>query len=114
MLEKVIDLACDISIEAGRDKFSEIKDEKRLRSIISEYLASQTKINECANLAEEIDFEGLVDYCKTDGFKALMQQRVCGNSTKQRGIARMSVITMEDFQTLFRPGALRTLWNWRL
>ena len=90
MLDRVVDLGFNILVEAGKEKYAGIRDQKALRTAVTNYLRQHSKFNRCVNLAEEIDFDGLVEYCKSETFKRLAYQRICGTDSERKR-ARASI-----------------------
>ena len=60
--EYVAGLGFDVAKERAHAKL----DEKKLRTELTYYLERQRKYNEMCSLAEEIDFQGLVDYIRNN------------------------------------------------
>lgn len=56
----------ELAIDAGKNQFGNKVNEQKLKSILSNYIESQRSYNEICALAEEIDFQGLVEYIKQD------------------------------------------------
>ena len=85
--EYVAALGFDVAKERAHAKL----DEKKLRTELTSYLERQRKYNEMCSLAEEIDFQGLVDYIR----KNLIEQagvRIFNPNRKKRGQARQEII----------------------
>ena len=85
--EYVAGLGFDAAKECAQGKL----DEKRLRSELTSYIERQRKYNEMCSLAEEIDFQGLVEYIQNN----LLEQtgvRIFDPNRKKRGQARQEII----------------------
>ena len=85
--EYVAGLGFDVAKECGQGKL----DEKKLRSELTSYIERQRKYNEMCSLAEEIDFQGLVEYIQNN----LLEQagvRIFDPNRKKRGQARQEII----------------------
>ena len=65
-IETAADYLTDLGIEATKDKVKNKLDEKKLRESLMAYIKNQQKYNEMCSLAEEIDFQGLIDYIKNN------------------------------------------------
>ncbi|MBQ8401555.1 MAG: hypothetical protein IJX14_06455, partial [Clostridia bacterium] len=53
-----------LALEAGKDKIKGVIDEKKLKFTLTAYIEKQYKYNELCSLAEEIDFQGLINYIR--------------------------------------------------
>ena len=86
-VEYVASLGFDAAKEHAHDKL----DEKKLRTELTSYIEHQRKYNEMCSLAEEFDFQGLVDYIRNN----LLEQvgvRIFDPNRKKRGQARQEII----------------------
>ena len=72
-------------------KISKKIDEKKLHSKLSDYIRKQQKYNEICTLAEEVDFQGLVEYIQVnlidDAYRSIFSVR-----STERGAARKQVV----------------------
>ena len=85
--EYVAGLGLDIAKEHVHDKL----DEKKLRNALTSYIKRQRKYNEMCTMAEEIDFQGLVEYIQNN----LLEQagvRIFEPNRKKRGEARQKIV----------------------
>ena len=80
-----------LGLDVARAKAKEKIDEKKLRAILTTYIESQRKYNEMCTLAEEIDFQGLVDYIRNNLINATVT-RVFAPNPKKRGQARQEIV----------------------
>lgn len=90
-IETVSGFLANLVLEAIRLKIKNRIDEKKLRKSLIEYIESQQKYNEMCSLAEEIDFQGLIDYIKNDLIDAA-GTRFFDPSRKKRNMARQQII----------------------
>lgn len=80
-----------LGLDAAKEHVQEKLDEKKLRSELTSYIERQRKYNEMCTLAEEIDFQGLVEYIQNN----LLEQtgvRIFDPDRKKRGQARQEII----------------------
>ena len=80
-----------LGLDAVKDKFKEKIDEKKLRSALTSFIESQREYNEICTLAEEIDFQGLVDYIRNNLIDDT-GTRIFDPSPKKRGQARRDIV----------------------
>ena len=90
-IETVADYLADLGIEAMKDKAKNKLDEKKLRESLMAYIESQQKYNEMCSLAEEIDFQGLIDYIKNNLIDATGTRFFDPNRNKRRQ-ARQQIV----------------------
>lgn len=60
----VIDYLTELAIDVVKGHFKDKVDKYKLKKILIEYLKRQEKYNEICKLAEEIDFQGLIEYVR--------------------------------------------------
>lgn len=80
-------IGLDVAKEHAHDKL----DEKKLRTELIDYIERQRKYNEMCAMAEEIDFQGLMEYIQND----LLKQagvRIFDPNSKRRRQARQEII----------------------
>lgn len=82
----------ELALDAGKNQFKNRVDEQKLKSALMNYIARQQKYNEICTLAEEIDFQGLVEYIDQNLLDAV-NNRLFAPNRKNRGQARTSIIT---------------------
>ena len=83
IIEKVVDVLSTFGIEALNRYNTDKTDRKKLKERMKEYLESQQSINEICLVAEEMDFQGFVEYVqanllddlKTGAFDADIRKR---------------------------------------
>jgi len=80
-----------LALEAGKNKFKSIIDEKKLHTALAEYIKTQYKYNELCSRAEEIDFQGLIDYIR-ENFLKDAGVRFCDPNKNKRKRAREDII----------------------
>ena len=56
----------DLGLDIAKNKYKDKLDEKRLRDDLFTFIESQHKYNEMCTYAEEIDFQGLIEYIEGD------------------------------------------------
>lgn len=85
--EYVADLALDVAKNCGERKIEEHK----LRADLTTFIEGQRKYADMCSMAEEIDFQGLIDYISHHLLKDV-STRVFSPSSKMRGDARKMII----------------------
>ncbi len=80
-----------LGLDAVMNKFREKIDEKKLRSVLTTYIGKQRKYHEICTFAEEIDFQGLVEYTQKNLIDAICT-RVFDPNAKMRGQARQMIV----------------------
>lgn len=80
-----------LGIDAVKDKTKKKIDEKKLRSLLTSYIESQREYNEMCTLAEEIDFQGLVEYIRNNLINATAT-RIFDPNPKKREEARREIV----------------------
>ena len=73
-----------LGLDVAKVKAKEKIDEKKLRAILTTYIESQRKYNEMCTLAEEIDFQGLVDFIRNNLINATVTRVFAPNPKKRR------------------------------
>ena len=81
----------DLGLDIGNDLIKGKYDEKKLRESLISYIEQQKKYYEVCSLAEEIDFQGLIEYIHNNLLDDV-KKRISCLSSKERQIARQSVI----------------------
>jgi len=87
----VKELLTELALDVGKDWFKDKADEHRLRSALLKYIERQGKYNEVCNLAEEIDFQGLIEYIDQK-LLGLVNDRLFAPSPKVRAKARDDIV----------------------
>lgn len=54
----------ELALDAGKVWFENQIDEKKLRCALLDYIEKQRKYNEICDFAEELDFQGIIEYVK--------------------------------------------------
>lgn len=86
------DCLASLAFEAGKERFDNKVDEKKLRSAFKSFIERQTKYNETCAMAEEIDFEGLVEYLE-QSFLDDVRNRAFAISRKEREEAYQNIMS---------------------
>ncbi len=81
-----------LGIDVAKEKVKKKIDEKKLRAVLTSYIESQSKYNEMCSLAEEIDFQGLVDYIRNNLISNTVT-RVFDPNKKKRSQARQDIVS---------------------
>lgn len=89
--ETVSGYLANLGLDAIKTKIKNRIDEKKLRESLLAYIESQQKYNEMCSLAEEIDFQGLIDYIKNNLIDATGTRFFDPNRNK-RGQARQQIV----------------------
>ena len=66
IIRDIAGYVADLGIDVAKSKFQNKLDEKKLRDDLVTFIESQNKYNEMCTYAEEIDFQGLMEYIKGD------------------------------------------------
>ena len=62
----VVDCLIDLGMDAGKEYLKDKKNELLLKNEIYSYINEQSNINEICTLEEEIDFQGIVNYLRSN------------------------------------------------
>ncbi|MCM1148890.1 MAG: hypothetical protein NC319_02220 [Butyricicoccus sp.] len=87
----VADYLVGLALDAGKDKLKDKVDEQKLRSALQNYIEQHRKYNEVCTLAEEIDFQGLVEYIELNLLSSV-NNRLFAPRKKDRGKARNNIV----------------------
>ena len=80
-----------LGLDAVKERVHAKLDESKLRTELINYIERQRKYNEMCTMAEEIDFQGLVEYIQN----SLLKQagvRIFDPNSKKRGHARQVIV----------------------
>lgn len=80
-----------LGLDAVKERVHKKFDEKKLREELISYIERQRKYNEMCSLAEEIDFQGLVEYIQ-DSLLDQTGVRIFDPNRKKRGQARQEIV----------------------
>lgn len=89
-MSNLIDYMVELGLDAIKDNVMDIKDQREIRKRLQTFIEKQSKINELSTIAEEIDFQGLVEYI-TGNLLDNVKVRFFGKR-KERQIARETII----------------------
>ena len=87
----VSEFVATLGLDVVKNKAKKKIDEKKLRSALTSYIERQRKYNEICTLAEEIDFQGLVEYIRNN-LIIDTGTRVFDPNSKKRGQARKEIV----------------------
>lgn len=87
----IAEYLAELALDMGKDKLKDKVDEQKLKTALSNYIERHRKYNEICTLAEEIDFQGLVEYLEQDLFSCV-SNRLFEPSKKSRGQARDNIV----------------------
>ena len=87
LVESVTGLFVDATKERFKDRFNE----RKLKTELKDYIERQREYNEFCTLAEEIDFQGLVDYISKNMLSDV-GIRIFDPNSKTRGLARERIV----------------------
>lgn len=62
----IVDYVGNLALDAGKNHFKCKLDEQKIKTALTDYMKRQRNYNEACSLAEEIDFQGLMDYVCTN------------------------------------------------
>lgn len=86
----LIDYMVGLGLEVGKDKLTDKKEQKEIRETLQSFIEMQAEINKLSIIAEEIDFQGLVDYINSNLLEDV-KLRLFGKN-EERKIARETII----------------------
>lgn len=89
----ITEYIAELGLDAAKKHIREKIDERKIRSALIEYIERQRKYNDVALLAEEIDFQGLVEYIRNNLLDEV-ETRIFNPSKKKRGEARHHIVDM--------------------
>lgn len=91
IIPTVAGYVADLGVDAGKNIIKKKYDEKKLRESLTSYIERQKKYNDVCSLAEEIDFQGLIEYIR-DNFQEQVLTRITSLNPKDREKARQSIV----------------------
>ena len=95
MIKETVTIASEyvagLGLDVAKNKIKKKINEEKLRSSLTTFIERQKNYNEMCTLAEEIDFQGLVEYIRNDLISAA-GTRIFDPSPKRRGQARMEIV----------------------
>lgn len=80
-----------LGFDAAKEQAQYKLDEKKLRTELTSYIERQQKYNKLCSMAEDIDFQGLVDYIRNNLFEQA-SVRIFNPDRKKREQARQEII----------------------
>ena len=80
----ITDYIGNLALEAGKSYFHDKIDEKKLKKALSDYIEHHRKYNEVCTIAEEIDFQGLIDYIQSNLLDDVATRMFSHNKTERR------------------------------
>lgn len=87
----IIDYLLELGLCVGLEKFKDRVNEHKLKSALKNYIEQQKRYNELCSLAEEIDFQGLMEYIYQNLMDAV-ETRMFNPNKKERGRARDDIM----------------------
>ena len=81
----------DLGIDVGKDYIKGKYDKKKLRESLISYIEEQRNYNEVCSLAEEIDFQGLIEYIRNNLLDDVNKRISCVKA-EDRQAARQSIV----------------------
>lgn len=87
----VAEYLAELALEVGKNRLKDKVDEQRLKIALSNYIQRNRKYNEICTLAEEIDFQELVEFIELD-LISCVSNRLFEPSKKSRGQARDNIV----------------------
>ena len=91
MLSYVKDYLIDLGLAVSHDKIKNSLQEKQVRERLEDFIQRQGKYNYICTTEEEVDFEALTDYLRSD-LIADVRVRLCGTSA-ERGAAHRDIMS---------------------
>lgn len=91
IISTVAGYVADLGLDAGKDYIKGKRDEKKLRESLISYIERQRKYNEVCSFAEEIDFQGLIEYIR-DNLLDDVVKRISCVKPEDRQLARQTIV----------------------
>ena len=88
----------ELALDIGKNWFKDRVDQQKLKSALLDYIERQRKYNEVCTFAEEIDFQGLVEYIDQNLLDTV-SIRTFALKKEDRGQARASIVAAVITQT---------------
>lgn len=91
VITTVAEYVAGLGLDAMKERVHDKLDEQKLRAELVNYIECQREYNEMCTIAEEIDFQGLVEYIQNN----LLEQagvRIFDSNSKKRGQARKEIV----------------------
>lgn len=111
VMDTVLGLIADIGLDAAKGRYKITRDELQARAKLTDYLARQQKYNFNCSLEEEIDFEGLAEYIRSNLMDDV-KNRLFG-TRKERGIARQAIADKAAYyDQLIEDNHFYIAWYW--
>lgn len=88
----------ELALDIGKNWFKDRVDQQKLKSALLDYIERQRKYNEVCTFAEEIDFQGLVEYIDQNLLDTV-SIRTFALKKEDRGQARASIVAAAITQT---------------
>ena len=88
----VSDFLANLGLEVGKEHLKRKIDEHKLHEALKMFIESQREYNEVCSLAEEIDFQGLIEYLQ-DNLLSDIETRIFCVNPKERGRARDAIVS---------------------
>ena len=90
-LSSIVDYLSNLGLDAAKSFFKEKIDEVKLRSALTEYMEQQRQCHDFCTLAEEFDYQGLVDYIRRE-LLSDVEKRFFDTNSHNRASAQQSII----------------------
>lgn len=100
--DTILGFIADIGLNAAKGRYKITRDELQARAKLTDYLARQQKYNFNCSLEEEIDFEGLAEYIRSNLMDDV-KNRLFG-ARKERGIARQAIADKAAYYAQAKTG----------
>ncbi len=91
MIETIAEYTAGLGLDAAKNHISGGLDEKKLRDTLTSYIEGQQKYNDICTMAEEIDFQELVEYISNNLIETT-STRIFSPNRKKRRQARQEII----------------------
>ena len=91
ILSTVSRYVADLGLEVGKNYIKGKNDEKKLRELLISYIERQRKYNDVCSFAEEIDFQGLIEYIR-DNLLDDVVKRISCVKPEDRQLARQTIV----------------------
>ena len=91
IISTVAGYVADLGLDVGKDYIKGKYDEKKLRESLISYIERQRKYNDVCSLAEEIDFQGLIEYIRDNLLDDVVKRISCIKAA-DRQAARQNIV----------------------
>lgn len=84
IISAVSEYLADLGLDAAKEHFKDNIDEQKLKSALQNYIVGQKKYNEVCSVAEECDFQGLIEYISNSMMEDVKKRFFSVNTNERR------------------------------